>query len=147
MQACDKTGHIDSDAVILTMLVEICLLVEHTMKRYLSTATNKIDNEEKKTQDDWRLPISLHTTSQQIFVMFRGIGLLMTDHAGSQGPVLASEVQEGERHSEEAQKEIRDGKIHYEDVSCCQQNLQDICLSKIYNDGNDCLCPFSFLLQ
>ena len=45
------------------MLVEICLLVEHTMKRYLSTATNKIDNEEKKTQDDWRLPISLHTTS------------------------------------------------------------------------------------
>ena len=71
----------------------------------------------------------------------------MTDHAGSQGPVLASEVQEGERHSEEAQKEIRDGKIHYEDVSCCQQNLQDNGFSKIYNDGNDCLCPFSFLVQ
>ena len=69
------------------------------------------------------------------------IGLLITDHVGSQGPVLASEVQEGERHSEEAQKEIRDGKIHYEDVSCCQQNLQDSGLSKVYNDGNGCLCP------
>ena len=43
-----------------------------------------------------------------------------TDHAGTQGPVLAGEVNEGERHGEEAQEKIGDGKVYYKDVSCSQ---------------------------
>ena len=45
------------------MVVEICLLEGQRMKRYLSTATNRMEKEEKKTQADWRLPASWHITS------------------------------------------------------------------------------------
>ena len=37
---------------LLTMLVDICLVLGQRMKRYLSTATKRMEMEEKKTQVD-----------------------------------------------------------------------------------------------
>ena len=37
---------------MLTMFVEICLVEGQRMKRYLSTATRRMEKDEKKTQAD-----------------------------------------------------------------------------------------------
>ena len=47
----------------MTCLIVIWLPVGWTMKKYLSQAMRRIENEEKKTQVDWIAPISLHKIS------------------------------------------------------------------------------------
>ena len=53
--------------------------------------------------------------------------MFSTDHVWSQGPVLVGQVNQGEGHGEGAQKDVCDGQVGDEDVSCSQKNL------KLYN--------------